>query len=154
MPQSKNRRVLVVDDDVGGRHSYVAIAHSAGWEAHACECEEAIRTAKAADFDALILGHSSEEDLGLLQQIHHTNVELPVILITVARIDKADAGKLGVWAVVSKPPEGAELREVLQEIEDHHNRHSDFEIILRFLERFDRRNSTKHRSPSDSNMDS
>lgn len=134
MPKSASRRVLVVDSDLGGRHSYMAIARSAGWKAQACEDTEAVGIVKKGGLDALILGHSSEKDLELLSQIHSEFGELPVILVTSARMDGAELRKLGVMVVVSKPPEIAELRQALADIDENAVRSSDFAIIFRFLE--------------------
>jgi DNA-binding response OmpR family regulator len=129
-------KVLVIDPDPGAQIAYAAITRSGGWTALGCkDTSAAIDLINRERIDVLILGQSSQAGLEMLRSLRLAGIELRAILITAVCIDRREARKLGVEAILPKPPDVSDLRSVLSALEEDADlRNPDFVAIFRFLD--------------------
>jgi len=136
MDKAKRMKVLVVEQDLGSRLSYVAIARSGGWDALSCDHHsDVIGLIRQHGIGVLVTDHSRNFGFDTLRKVRAAGLSLPAILVTSHHYSRTDAQQLGVEAVLHKPPDVPALRKVLMEVEEVLRRDPDFAAIFRFLER-------------------
>ncbi len=125
---------LVISTDFGARQAYIAVAKSSEWETCACvNCDEAIRLDRENRIDVLIMDAFAENGLCELRRIRDSGVVAPAIFISVGHVGVDEAGELGICAVLSKPPDIAEMKRALVKAWDDR---ADMRILVRFLESY------------------
>lgn len=136
MDKEKRMKVLVVEQDLGSRLSYVAIARSGGWEALSCDHHsDVIGLIREHRIGVLILDHSRQVGFNTLRKVRRAGLRLPAILVTSNYFERSEAQQLAINAVLSKPPDVSALRDALMDVEAAFSRDPDFAVIFRFLER-------------------
>lgn len=136
MDKEKRMKVLVVEQDLGSRLAYVAIARSGGWEALSCDhYSDVIDLVRQHGIGALVTDHSRDFGFDTLRKLHDAGLSLPTILVTSGHYSRSEARQLGVETVLHKPPDVSALRKALLEVEEALRIHSDFAVIFRFLAR-------------------
>jgi two-component system response regulator RegA len=106
--------VLIVDDDLGTRQTFVAMLRGAGIAATTCESgRQAVEAVTQSDFDLVLLDLrlGDENGLDVLPVIHRIRGETPIVVLTgFASIASAvGAVKLGAVDYLEKPLTGDDL---------------------------------------------
>lgn len=106
--ESRNPRILVVDDQQAVRESLILLLEASGFDAvEASGGNAALRTLRSAPFDALLTDLKMEDMDGieLLKEIQKIGCKLPVIMITAyGSIQSAvEAMRIGAFDYITKP---------------------------------------------------
>lgn len=116
--EQKVRRVLIVDDEAGMRHSLQRLFQPAGYEVHAIKGgKEALTVVKDIAFDVAImdLQISGMAGLNIFRQMREIDPKLPIVLITVYGTAELaiQAMQMGAYDYILKPFDVAMLKETI-----------------------------------------
>lgn len=111
-------KLLVVDDEVGVRRSIEMIASTDGWETLSCDqFADVVQIIRDNAIDVLACDYLMPPITGLdlIQQVRTANLCLPVIMITAnpGKIDRWIAETLGIYKILTKPPDVKDVRKAL-----------------------------------------
>ena len=115
------RRILVVDDDPGVRTVFSTVLRRNGFEiATAFDGLAALDLLARERFAVVLLDCAMPrlDGLGVLRRLHDAGYDAPVILISGAMSarEEAEALRLGAAALLTKPPDLAQLVRLCREL--------------------------------------
>jgi DNA-binding NtrC family response regulator len=114
------RRILFVDDEEGIRLVFIEALEDAGYEVHAADsASEALRLAHEQTFDLALLDLSLGDaaHLDLLNLIHTSLPELPIIVLTGVAFTKQQAEEMRDAGAVDVLSKMNSLEVILQKVE-------------------------------------
>jgi DNA-binding NtrC family response regulator len=112
------RRVLIVDDEAGMRHSLQRLLQSAGYEVSVARSgERALALAKETLFDVVVLDIQMPglSGLDVFSRLREIDSKLPVVLITAYGTSEAalQAVQMGAYDYILKPFDVGAFKEVI-----------------------------------------